>query len=456
MSRAAAPALKHATGDAAMTVPPLLDALRGAFASLDPTGEGRVPVEALRPALERAGAASAARAEDVAALEAHAAGASGFVFFAEFVALALAGRDLGGSDTFLAGAAPRLGGTDAPPPPAASAAAADEGPDEGVIEFLASLEDHRLASEREGNYEEAARCLDKLAEIRAAEELRRVTALQARHVVVRNDVAAAQAAQFRDFNATWYRYLSEYDAMATLFVTRMQADHLKKLQAFQEALHAELVKKPVKLGKEVLEWRAREALLVRQEKYGEAARIKAMCDELERRERARIDEERLASFSQREARFRAQQRAELETLLTRFNGRRDGAREGGARGGGGAMRARCAPASAPNRSPSPRPEHVKQRDIDLKRLLQRNKNVLKIVDERNVAEAREIGYAIRLSLMPPRSSMGHAAIDTGKKRRGEGPSAASRAAAASLRAEAAAPPRSLFSPPRPNQTQPRR
>ena len=135
----------------------------------------------------------------------------------------------------------------------------------------------------------------------------------------------------------------------------------------------------------MLEWRAREALFVKQKKYGEAARIKAMCGELERRERARVDEERLSSFGQREAKHRAHQRAELSSLLTRINTRRD--------------------------------EHAKQRDIDSKRLLQRNRNVMAVLDGRHANEERERTAEIKASLMPPRSGMARAPLDTGKKKR---------------------------------------
>jgi hypothetical protein len=151
------------------------------------------------------------------------------------------------------------------------------------------------------------------------------------------------------------------------------------------------------------------------EKYGEAARIKATADELERQFRARVDEERLQTFSQREVKFRSHQRAELEALLTRFNSRRD--------------------------------EHVKQRDNDLKRLLQRNKNVLAIIDTRNANEERQITHAIRTSLMAPKSSLRREPLDTGKKSK-SGPSEASLIASANQRAASIASPTNMFSPPR--------
>ena len=277
----------------------------------------------------------ASRPPSEAALLATLPGA-GPVAFAPFVASPGTPADDGAA--FLAHAPPSLDATEAPPLP--SGPPLDEGPDHRVMDFLAVLQEYQLQCEQAGNYEEAARCSDQLVLLRAQEEGRRVQALKARHVAERASVATAQAQQFRDFNAQWDRYLSEYDAMATLYAQQMQEKHLAKLRAQQEALHTELVKKPVKFGREVLEWRSREAVLVKHHKYSEAARIKAVVEELERRERARIDEERLVVFSQREANFRAHQRAELEALLKRVETRR-----------AGALRGLCARLKSPHPSP---------------------------------------------------------------------------------------------------------
>jgi hypothetical protein len=89
--------------------------------------------------------------------------------------------------------------------------------------------------------------------------------------------------------------------MASMYVKQMQERHATKLRDFQENLHTELMKKPLKFKRELLDWRSREQMLAKQKKYSEAARIKGVADEHERRERARLDEERLSSFGQREA-----------------------------------------------------------------------------------------------------------------------------------------------------------
>ena len=278
------------------------------------------------------------------------------------------GQPEGAVDAFLEAAGPQLWSTQAQAQQQQQLGAPlDESADQRVVDFIATLAEYQGQCEVGGNYEEAARCTDQLRRLRAQEEARRVQALKARHVSERTAVSTAQVAQFRDFNSAWDRYLSEYDAMAVLYVKQLQARHLKKLRAHQEELHAELVHKPVKFGREVrrgwrtgcaalplpsalrcaalthlpaptpplsphapraaqvLDWRAKEANLVKHQKYSEAARIKAVVEELERRERARLDEERLVVFSQREARYRLLQKAELSALQKRIETRRAGA-----------------------------------------------------------------------------------------------------------------------------------
>lgn len=114
----------------------------------------------------------------------------------------------------------------------------------------------------------------------------------------------------------------------------------------------------------------------RQRKYADAARVKALADELERRERKKLDDERLTLAAAREAKYRQQQAGELAALLKRIEARRA--------------------------------EHVKQREVDSKRLLQRNRNVLAVLDQRHVLEEQRFTASVKASLHPLRTlSPGH-------------------------------------------------
>lgn len=139
----------------------------------------------------------------------------------------------------------------------------DEGPDPKVEDSLRILEEYRLKCESEGNYEEAGRATDQLATLRKQEEQRRIRALKARHAGEKQAMQMAHNQQYADFNAAWDRYLAEYDAMAAMYVQQMQERHGAKLREYQEALHQELLRKPVKYSRELLDWRSREQLLAR-------------------------------------------------------------------------------------------------------------------------------------------------------------------------------------------------
>ena len=75
---------------------------------------------------------------------------------------------------------------------------------------------------------------------------------------------------------------------------------------------------------------------------------------LERRE---MEQEQAIIFARREAKFRLQQQAELQALLKRIECRRK--------------------------------EHIKQRNLDTKRLLQRNRNVQAVLEAKQAAECQK-------------------------------------------------------------------
>lgn len=139
----------------------------------------------------------------------------------------------------------------------------EEGPDPKVEEFLRVLGDYRVKCEKDGNYAEAERAAAQFESVRKAEETRRIRALKTRHAVEKNDVLAAHARQFEEFNAAWSRYLTEFDSMAQLYVQQMKDRHDSKFQEFQMALHAELMARPIKFSRELLEWRGREITMVK-------------------------------------------------------------------------------------------------------------------------------------------------------------------------------------------------
>jgi hypothetical protein len=232
------------------------------------------------------------------------------------------------------------------------------------------LEGYLLECEQRSDYEECIRVSSQLDTLRQGEEARRMSALKARHALELSQVNQAHVAQFESFNQAWDQYLAEYNAMAEIYVAHMQEKHLVKIQEFQTMQTEELSKRPAKYSPELLEWRSKEALLVRQRNYVEAAEIKQIADELEARERSELLNESTSSYVAKENALKQLQSAELAGLHQRIEARRM--------------------------------EHLLQRENDSKRLLQRNKNVLSILEARQIEEEQRMLKEVKASLQPPR------------------------------------------------------
>merc|ERR1711991_1286565 len=97
-----------------------------------------------------------------------------------------------------------------------------------------------------------------------------------------------------------------------------------------------------------------------------AQRIKKIADKLEDKERKAMEQHSAALFARKEAQFRQQQQAELQALLKRIDARRK--------------------------------EHIKQRNLDSKRLLQRNRNVQAVLESKQSAEAVKVLAHIKTNL----------------------------------------------------------
>ena len=107
-------------------------------------------------------------------------------------------------------------------------------------------------------------------------------------------------------------------------------------------------------------------MLARQKNYAEAQKIKRIADVMEERERKSIDTENRKIFARKEAQLRKQQQAELQALLKRIEGRRR--------------------------------EHIKQRNLDSKRLLQRNRNVQAVLEAKQSLESKKTNDAMKATL----------------------------------------------------------
>jgi hypothetical protein len=241
-----------------------------------------------------------------------------------------------------------------------------EGPDPKVLEFLRILEEYRVKCEEEGNYLEAGRAHKQLSVLRKQEEKRQQKAIKARQISERQDVQLAHNMQFSDFNSAWDKYMEEYDSMAQMYIQQMTERHAAVLLEFQKALRQELAQKPPRWSHELLEMRRKQHVCARNKQYAEAQKMKKYSDKAEEKERKEMESAQAVVFARREAKYRQQQQAELQALLKRIECRRK--------------------------------EHIKQRNLDSKRLLQRNRNVQAVLEQKQTMECQRLFEEIKKTL----------------------------------------------------------
>ncbi|KAJ1409780.1 hypothetical protein B484DRAFT_191771 [Ochromonadaceae sp. CCMP2298] len=252
-----------------------------------------------------------------------------------------------------------------------------EGSDPKVLEFLQILEEYRVKCEEEGNYLEAARAHRQLGVLRRQEEKRQQKAIQARQISEKQDVQFAHNMQFNEFNRSWDKYLEEYDSMAQIYIEQMTERHAVVLLEFQKQLRTDIASKPPKWSKELLDQRRKQHINARNKNYSQAQKLKKLSDKTEEKERREMEQAQAVIFARREAKFRMQQQTELQALLKRIECRRK--------------------------------EHIKQRNLDTKRLLQRNRNVQAVLDSKQASECQKLFSEIKKTLYSSAALHGGAA-----------------------------------------------
>lgn len=168
----------------------------------------------------------------------------------------------------------------------------------------------------------------------------------------------AQRAQFLEFSQAWDNYMSDYEATAYLSLEKLKEKHLLEFQQFSERIQKDL-KKKMKFSRDLIELRDKEAKLVKMKRYEEAEKIKMKADLLEQFERNKLESEMQGVIEKKEAKLKHKQQLALAALLKRIQ--RD------------------------------RNEQLKHRQIDSQRLIQRNKNILNdLINKQNQETKRTL------------------------------------------------------------------
>ena len=166
----------------------------------------------------------------------------------------------------------------------------------------------------------------------------------------------AQKEQFIEFSQAWDNYMSDYEATAYLSLEKLKEKHLMELQTLHERLRVEY-KIKLKYSKELMEMKKRVRVFMSMKRYEDAEELQQKADTLQAIERAKLDEEIEHILHKHEKKLREKQQLALSALLKRIQ--RD------------------------------RNEQLKHRQMDSQRLIQRNKNLLiDLLNKQNMERRR--------------------------------------------------------------------
>ncbi len=137
-------------------------------------------------------------------------------------------------------------------------------------------------------------------------------------------------------------------------MSELSRTHQGQLSSLKtQVLGTDTSKPKKKWSRDLIQYRQRQLLLAKTQRYQEAHQTKLISDDLEERERSKMDSNTDGSLMRRERNLTKQHNAEMDALTKRINGMRRG--------------------------------YAKKRDEDCARLLQRNKSILATFDSNHVS-----------------------------------------------------------------------
>ena len=236
----------------------------------------------------------------------------------------------------------------------------------GVVEFLQILHNYQKECEEQNNFLEAQRASQQIKVLKQQEEARQQMRLMYAQKQENYDAAVARNEQIQIFNDKWDKYLQDFDQQAQDYIRELSEKHKDSLMTFRAEKMAILTSQPPKFSKKLLAMRENQEKLAALKHYIDAKRVQDEADELEDEELAGIEKQRRKKYNRMEKSFRAEQQKELTALVDKIHMRRE--------------------------------EHLCQRQRDLERLKQRNKNMKRVIKGRQISQKKFAASAVKFSL----------------------------------------------------------
>lgn len=188
-----------------------------------------------------------------------------------------------------------------------------------TIALYGALDALRLKYLSNGKYIEAGetqKYLDDLFDFEVTERHKELSMAQSRKLA---NLEKAHKDQFEKYIQDWEKFEMKFEKSVENAISTMRERHSESIQKYEQKLEIEAKRKPRLFSKELKEWRRKERLLVEEENYSEAQRIKLISDAIEKKERENINACNYDVIKRKLSNLREQQEAEMNALLKRID-----------------------------------------------------------------------------------------------------------------------------------------
>ena len=225
--------------------------------------------------------------------------------------------------------------------------------DSDKFPIIRMLVEYEQRAETGGMYLVAKEFLDHWKSLQREEETRQLDIIKAKHMKDKQKISAAHEQQLLEFSRSWDQFAKEFEQKSETYLDELAETHRIQQAHLQQTVEEEVNSKPQRWSRELVDWRKREAIMADQQKYQEAQKIKSVSDALEAKERSHKNSAFQKSLRHKEPNLKAQQTAEKAALIKRIETKR---REF---------------------------EHKRKEDVAC--MLQRNANILAMIDSKHVS-----------------------------------------------------------------------
>ena len=237
--------------------------------------------------------------------------------------------------------------------------------EQGKYHFIRIINEYREKCTDEGRYLLAKEFMAHDKNLRQELQLQQVELVQNRYNRDKSKLVAAHEQQAEEFKESWDKFMTAVEEKAQDHTSEVEEAHKQQLVMLEQSLSEEnsnTNKPKKKWSKELNSLRERQMLLAERQRYQEAQLVKVNANALEEKERCLQNLNTDTSLTRQTSALKKQQKAEFDVLAKRLENKRQ--------------------------------QYVKQRDQDLAKLVQRNKNIQSTFDQRMHAECAKLASSI--------------------------------------------------------------